>query len=157
MRVALIPIVLMALMLPCLPPAAGGALAQTAPAFEAAGTDAAQVTAFLKSLQSAVSLGNRLKVATLVHFPLTVWVDGEETIIHNESEFQARYGRIFDAGVKKAIAEAKIDTLVANQQGVMFDNGRIRVPPARRAQERHEDRRDQRTEPAAVGPGARLT
>jgi len=129
MRNALIPIVLMALVLPCLPAAAGSALAQTAPAFEIAGTDAAQVTAFLKSLQSAVSLGNRLKVATLVHFPLTTWVDGEETVVRNESEFQARYGRIFDASVKKAIADARVETLVANQQGVMFDNGRVRFRP----------------------------
>ena len=129
MREALIPIVLMALVLGCVPPAAGSALAQTAPSFEAAGTDAARVTAFLKSLQSAVSLGNRLKVATLVHFPLTVWVDGEETVIHNESEFQARYGRIFDASVKKSIAEAKVETLVANQQGVVFDDGRVRFRP----------------------------
>ena len=87
------------------------------------------MTAFLKSLQSAVSLGNRLKVATLVHFPLTAWVDGEETVIRNESEFQARYGRIFDASVKKAIADARVDTLVANQQGVTLDNGRIRIRP----------------------------
>ena len=129
MRVALIPIVLLALLMPCLPPAAGRAFAQAAPAFEVAGSDTAQVTTFLKSLQSAVSLGNRLKVATLVHFPLTVWVDGEETVIHNESEFQARYGRIFDASVKKAIADARVETLAANQQGVMLDNGRIRARP----------------------------
>lgn len=129
MRDALIPIVLLALVLPCLPPAAGSALAQAAPVFETAGTDAARVTAFLKSLQSAVSLGNRLKVATLVHFPLTAWVDGEETVIRNESEFQARYGRIFDASVKKAIADARVETLVASQQGVTLDNGRIRIRP----------------------------
>ena len=129
MRDALIPIVLMALVLGCVPPAAGSASAQTAPAFEAAGTGVAQVAAFLKSLQSAVALGNRLKVATLVHFPLTAWVDGEETVIRNESEFQARYGRIFDATMKKAIAEAKVDTLVADQRGVAFDNGRVRFRP----------------------------
>jgi hypothetical protein len=108
MRDALIPILLTALVLPCLPHAAGSALAQAAPAFDAAGTDAARVTAFLKSLQSAVALGNRTKVATLVHFPLKVWLDGEETTIGNESEFQARYSRIFDADVKKAIADAKV-------------------------------------------------
>jgi hypothetical protein len=119
----------MALALPALPAAAGGARAQAAPAFETAGTDAAQVTAFLKSLQSAVALGNRLKVATLVHFPLTAWVDGEETVIRNESEFQARYGRIFDAGLKASIAEAKVETLVAHAQGVMLDNGRVRFRP----------------------------
>jgi len=129
MRDALIPILLTALVLPCLPHAAGNARAQTVPAFEAAGTDAAKVTAFLKSLQTAVALGNRTKVATLVHFPLTVWLDGEETIVRNESELQARYGRIFDADVKKALAEAKVDTLFANQQGVMFDNGRIWFRP----------------------------
>lgn len=129
MREALIPIILTAFLLGYVPPAAGGAFAQTAPSFEAAGTDTAQVTAFLKSLQSAVSLGNRLKVATLVHFPLTVWMDGEETVIRNESEFQARYGRIFDASLKKSIAEATVEALVANQQGIMLDDGRIRVRP----------------------------
>ena len=129
MRDALIPIILTALVLPCLPLAAGSAVAQTAPAFTVAGTDAAQVTAFLKCLQSSVSLGNRLKVASLVDFPLKVWLDGEETVLANESEFQARYSRIFDAAMKKAIAEAKVDTLVANQQGVMFDNGRIWFRP----------------------------
>jgi hypothetical protein len=129
MRDALFPIFVIALALACVPPAAGTAVAQTAPAFESAGTDAASVTAFLKSLRSAVSLGNRLKVASLVHFPLTAWVDGEETVIRSESEFQARYGRIFDEGVRKSIAEAKVETLVANQQGVRFDNGRVRFRP----------------------------
>ena len=104
-------------------------MAQTAPAFAAAGTDAAQVTTFLKCLQSSVALDNRIKVATLVQFPLKVWLDGEETVIDNESEFQARYSRIFDADVKRAIAEARVDTLVASQQGVMFGNGRVWFRP----------------------------
>ena len=129
MRDVLIPLILTALVLPCVPGTAGNTMAQTAPAFAAAGTDAARVTAFLKCLQSSVALDNRIKVATLVHFPLKVWLDGEETVIDNESEFQARYSRIFDAAMKKAIAEAKVDTLVANQQGVMFDNGRVWFRP----------------------------
>jgi len=129
MRNALIPIILTASVLSCLPLAAGSALAQTAQDFRVAGTDAAQVTAFLKCLQTSVALGNRLKVATLVRFPLKVWVDGEQTVINNESEFQAKYGRIFDADLKKAIADAKVDTLFANQQGVMFDNGRVWFRP----------------------------
>ena len=129
MRDALIPILLTALVLPCLPHATGSALAQAGPAFDVAGTDAARVTAFLKSLQSAVALGNRTKVATLVHYPLKVWLDGEEAAIRSESELQARYSRIFDADVKKAIAEANVEALVANQQGVMFDNGRVWFRP----------------------------
>lgn len=129
MRDALVPVLLAALVVACLTTGAGSAVAQTAPAFAAAGTDAAQVSAFLKSLQTAVSLGNRTKVATLVHYPLTVWMDGAETTVRNDSEFQARYSRIFDADLKKAIAEAKVDTVLADQQGIKFDNGRIRFRP----------------------------
>jgi len=129
MRDALIPVLLAALVLPCLTIGAGGAFAQTAPAFAAAGTDAAQVAAFLKSLQAAVALGNRTKVATLVHFPLNAWIDGEETVVRSESEFQARYSRIFDAEVKRAIAEANVDTLLADQQGIRLDNGRVWFRP----------------------------
>ena len=129
MRHALLPVIVAALVLPCLPQVAGRAVAQTAPAFTDAGTDAAQVTAFLKCLQSSVALGNRLKVASLVQFPLKAWIDGEETVIESDSEFQARYSRIFDEGLKKAIAEARVETLTVNQQGVTFDNGRLWFRP----------------------------
>ena len=129
MRDALIPLILTALVLTCLPQVAGSAVAQPAQAFTDAGTDAARVTAFLKCLQSSVSLGNRLKVASLVQFPLKAWIDGEETVIESESEFQARYGRIFDEALKKAIAEARVETLTVNQQGVTFDNGRLWFRP----------------------------
>jgi hypothetical protein len=129
MRDALIPIILTALVLPCVPLASGSALAQTAPSFTAAGTDAQQVTTFLKCLQTSVAIDNRLKVASLIQYPLKAWVDGQETVIETESEFHARYSRIFDAGLKKAIADARVDTLVVNQQGVTFDNGRIWFRP----------------------------
>lgn len=126
MRHAFIPIILLALMLSG-PPSAGPAFAQAAPAI--AGADAAQITAFLKCLQSSVALGNRLKVASLVHYPLKAWVDGEELVIDNDSEFQANYSRIFDASTKKAIADARVETLVTNQQGITFDNGRLWFRP----------------------------
>jgi hypothetical protein len=129
MRDALVPVLLAALVVACLTTGAGSAVAQTAPALAAAGTDAAQVSAFLKSLQTAVALGNRTKVATLVHYPLTVWMDGAETTVRNDSEFQARYSRIFDADLKKAIAEAKVDTVLADQQGIKLDSGRVRFRP----------------------------
>ena len=129
MRRALIPFILSALLLAAVPPAGGLAQGPAAQPFAVAGTDEAQVTAFLKCLQSSVSLGNRLKVASLIQFPLTAWVDGEQTVIENESAFQARYGRIFDASVKKSIAEATVETLVATRQGVMFESGRVRFRP----------------------------
>ena len=61
--------------------------------------------------------------------PFLIWIDGAETVIDNESEFQARHSRIFDPGVKKGVAESRVETLVANQQGVGFDNGRVRLRP----------------------------
>ena len=127
MRDALLPVLLAALVLSCLTTGPGSAIAQTATGFAAAGTDAAQVTAFLKSLQSAVALGNRTKVATFFHFPLSAWVDGEETVVRTESEFQARYSRIFDADLKKAIASATVDNLTADAEGIALDGGRVRV------------------------------
>lgn len=122
-------IILSALMLATCAPAVGVALGQTAPAFNAAGTDAAQVAAFLKTLQTAVSVGNRLKVAALVEFPLTAWAEGRSITIESESDFQAKYSRVFDASLKKAIAGAKADAVVADQTGVMFDGGRVCFRP----------------------------
>ena len=127
-RTFLLP-VLLALMLAGVLLPVGTALAQGAPAFDVAGTDAQHVTAFLKQLQTAVAFDNRMKVASLVDFPLKAWIDGESVSIKNEAEFHARYSRIFDAGLKAAIAAARVETLSANQQGVMFDNGRVWFRP----------------------------
>ena len=120
----LVALILTGLLLP-----AGTVLAQGTPSFDAAGTDAPRVATFLKQLQGAVALDNRLKVASLIDFPLKARIDGEEVTIRNDSEFQARYTRIFDASLKQAIAAAKVETLFANQQGVMFDNGRVWFRP----------------------------
>jgi hypothetical protein len=129
MRDALIPIILAALVLSCMPQTAGVAFAQTAPTFAAAGTDAAQAAAFLKTLQSAVAVGNCLKVASLIEFPLKAWAGGEAITIQNESEFHAKYRQVFTPELKKAIAEARPETLVASQQGITFDGGRVAFRP----------------------------
>ena len=129
MRRTFLLFMLVALMLTGLLAPAGIAQAQGTPSFDAAGTDAQKVTAFLKQLQAAVAIDNRLKVASLVDFPLKVWIGCEDVTIRNESEFHTRYSRIFDAGLKQSIAAAKVDALVANQQGVMLDNGRVLFRP----------------------------
>jgi hypothetical protein len=105
------------------------AQAPAGPNFDVTGTDARHVEAFLKALQAAVAVDNRIKVATLVDFPLPAWTGAATVTIRNEAEFQARYGRIFDASLKKAIADATVETLFANQQGIMFDGGRVWFRP----------------------------
>jgi len=127
-RTFILPILVALIMTGLLLPA-GTAQAQGTPSFDVAGTDAQKVTAFLKCLQASVAIDNRLKVASLFDFPLKVWIDGENVTIKNESEFQARYNQIFDAQLKQSISAAKVDALVANQQGVMLDHGRIWFRP----------------------------
>jgi hypothetical protein len=56
-------------------------------------------------------------------------MDGAETTVRNDSEFQARYSRIFDADLKKAIAAASVDSLAADAQGVVLGGGRVRFGP----------------------------
>ena len=129
MRRTFILSMLVALMLTGLIIPAGAARAQGAPSFDVAGTDAQRVTAFLKQLQGAVAVDNRMKVASLFDFPLKVRVNGEDVTIKSESEFLARYTKIFDAGLKQSIATARVETLFANQQGVMFDSGRVWFRP----------------------------
>lgn len=128
MRHALIPIVLSAVILAGAPSVAGAASGQAAPP-PAAAADAAQNAAFLKTLQSAVAVGNCLKVATLVEFPLKAWANGEPITIETESEFHAKYRQVFTADVKKAIADARPETLTVGQDGIMFDGGRIVFRP----------------------------
>jgi phage-related minor tail protein len=105
------------------------AYAQGTPAFDVAGTDAKQVGSFLKALQSAVAIDNRLKVASLVEYPVQVRIDGSDVTIKNDSELQRYYSQIFDASMKQAIATAKVESLSVNQKGVMFDGGRVWFRP----------------------------
>jgi len=122
-------LVLAAFMLVSPTPVVGTVQAQGVPSFDAAGTDAAKAAAFLKTLQSAVAVGNCLKVASLLEFPLTAWANGGPVTIQTESEFHAKYSQVFTPELKKSIAEARPESLFANQQGVMFDNGRVWFRP----------------------------
>jgi hypothetical protein len=120
-------LVLVAIMLvaPVVCPAS--ARAQAAPSFDAAGTDAKQVASFLKTLQASVALDNRLKVASLVEFPLAAWAGGRELTIRNEGEFHGRYSQIFDAALRREIAAATVDSLAASQEGIAIGGGRLVV------------------------------
>jgi hypothetical protein len=99
------------------------------PAFDVAGTDAAKVQAFLKCLQTSLTIDNRMKVASLFSYPVEVSVGGQVITLRNASDLQANYSRVFDAALRQAIASAKVDTLFANAKGVMFDNGRVWFAP----------------------------
>jgi hypothetical protein len=93
--------------------------------FEAAGTDAARVQAFLATLQDALAMENHMKVASMVKYPLDAWAGGEAIKIRNDSDLLARYRQIFDASLRKSIADARVSSLAASADGVALDGGRL--------------------------------
>jgi hypothetical protein len=92
--------------------------------FEAAGTDAARVQSFLSTLQDALAMQNQLKVASMVKYPLEAWVDGQTIKIRNDSDLLSRYRQIFDPSLRKAIADARVESLTVGADGVALD-GRL--------------------------------
>ncbi|MBM4200899.1 MAG: hypothetical protein FJ189_06390 [Gammaproteobacteria bacterium] len=127
MRITTLLLVLVLLGLTAVP--ASTANAQQAPAFDVAGTDAAKVQSFLKSLQTAVAVDNRMAVAGLFSYPLEVQAGGQTLTLKCSSDLQAHYAKVFDATLKQAIASAKAADMFANAKGVMFDNGRVWFAP----------------------------
>lgn len=101
----------------------------TTQAFQAAGTDADHVEAFLKTLRTAVAVDNRYKVATLLTYPIEVWAGGENLALRNQSDLLANYSRVFTPALKRAIAEARVDSVVVDEQGVHIGAGRLCCKP----------------------------
>lgn len=129
MRASAILLILVAFGL-CVVPAVTAQTQQSAtPAFDVAGTDSAKVQSFLKSLQTAVAVDNRMKVASLFSYPVDVQAGGQTLTLKCDSDLQSHYSKVFDSGLKQAIAGAKVDTLSANAKGVMIDNGRVWFAP----------------------------
>ena len=105
------------------------ASAQQAPAFDVAGTDAAKVQSFLKSLQTAVAVDNRMAVASLFSYPVDVEAGGQTLTLKGAGDLQANYAKVFDPSLKQTIAGAKVGDLFANAKGVMLDGGRVWFAP----------------------------
>ena len=129
MRTSTTLIMLVALVLCTVPAVTVQAQQAGSTSFDVAGTDAAKVEAFLKCLKTSIAVDNRLKVGSLFNYPVEAWVEGKVVTIRNASELQTHYSHMFDASLRQVIADAKLDALVANQQGVMISNGRILVAP----------------------------
>jgi hypothetical protein len=122
-------IVLVALALVSQVHAVGAVPVQTGATVAPGVVTADQVTTFLKTLQEAVSLDNRHKVATLFEFPLQAWVDGRTVTVRNATEFQSRYRQILDESFRQSIAAAQTQEALAGPQGMMLDKGRIVCRP----------------------------
>ncbi|MCX6538378.1 MAG: hypothetical protein NT151_05515 [Acidobacteria bacterium] len=125
MRTSSIVLVLVALIVMCGFAPATSAQTPSNTQFEAAGTDAVRVQAFLATLQGALAIENHLKVASLVKYPLDAWADGQTLTIRNDSDLLAHYRQIFDSSLRRSIAEARMESLAVSADGVVLDGGRL--------------------------------
>jgi hypothetical protein len=120
MRVALVVVALGRLAVPH----AAAQLSGSAP-LSSAGTSEKAVTEFLAKLQKAVQADDRAAVAGLVSYPLRAWNGKTVVMIKDKVQFLAQYPAVFTATLKATIATSRLENSWANNQGVMFDNGRI--------------------------------
>jgi hypothetical protein len=81
--------------------------------------------AFLSALQTAVSDGDKAKVAAMVSYPLLAIRGNRKTRIKNKAEFLSQYDAIFDAHVRQAIAQQSARCLFGNYQGAMIGDGEV--------------------------------
>lgn len=103
------------------------AFAQDKPVTPAAGADPAKVEAFLKNLGDAVSIGNHMRVASFVKYPVDAWIDGEKHTFHGDNELFVHYRQIFDKSLQQSLATARADSFVKGPDGMTVCGGRLVV------------------------------
>jgi len=86
---------------------------------------ASQSRAFLDRLKAAVRSGRHKKVATLVRYPLKVFVGDRTVIVKDRAEFSRTYGKIMTPSVKKALEDQPSKCLFGNAKGFMVGDGEI--------------------------------
>lgn len=94
--------------------------------------EAREVGRFLAELQEAVARDERERVASMVSFPMRLNSGRGRTLVRNRRDFLRRYGRIFNAKVRAALARQDEPGLFVNYQGVMVGNGEIWFAPVGR-------------------------
>jgi len=107
--------------------AASPALAQTPAATATSPTDPARVEAFLKNLGDAMSVGNQMRVASFVKYPLEAWVGGEKLTLRSDSQLLAHYRQIFDSALMQSLTTANAASFTQESQGVAVCGGRLVV------------------------------
>ena|SRR5258708_3931651 len=102
------------------------ALAQKVNKYEVAGIDdAAAVEKFFHNLQEAMARGDRVRIASMVSYPITVMIAGRKVRLRNRAEFLRRYNVAINLRVKHAVAGQNVENLFVNYQGVMIGDGEI--------------------------------
>lgn len=85
-----------------------------------------QYHAFFDTLQNAVAKKDKAKIASLIDYPITVYVDKRKTDIKKPSEFIRVYDKVFDKKLSVLILNKKYSDLFVKDTGVMVgDTGEL--------------------------------
>ena len=81
--------------------------------------------AFLGALQAAVKAGDRTRVASMVNYPMRLFMGSKRQLISAPSEFVSKYDSILTDHVKKTIANQPARCLFGNWDGSMIGSGEV--------------------------------
>lgn len=94
--------------------------------FAVAGLKEREVQVFFNSFKEAVAKGDKRKVATMVSYPIKVYLRSDRTVrISNSARFIKFYDQIFDEKFKDLIAATEFKDLWAKSSGVATPGGEI--------------------------------
>jgi hypothetical protein len=80
-------------------------------------------------LQAAVGSGDAATVASLVNYPLPVFIDDQRSIVRSEADFIGRYAEIMSEALVADILGQPYDRLRVEDDIVVFGNDALRVRP----------------------------
>jgi hypothetical protein len=92
---------------------------------------ASNIIQFFLEIREAVSSDNKEKLASLVHYPIGIYLptnnrsDSQKTIIHDQNEFIANYEKIATPEWKNIIRAQDPLGLFMNWQGIMVHRGEL--------------------------------
>ena len=77
----------------------------------------------------AVETGDVDTVASMVSYPFTTSINGEKSVIADETEFAEWYDAIITDEVADIVLNQPYDELFSNDEGVMYGDGAVWISP----------------------------
>lgn len=87
--------------------------------------DAADYKELFYAFKVALEEGKSDIVVSLVNYPITVTIDGEEATYGSEQELLDAYDSVFTEAIIEAVSSQDYGTLFVNSEGVMIGNGEV--------------------------------
>lgn len=86
-----------------------------------------EVESFVGEIQESIRTNKKEQLANEIRYPITVKINGKDTVIATRDEFVEVYSLIVNSDFKEAMSKASTKYLFANSQGVMFGDGQYNL------------------------------